>query len=100
MQLLSWIHCIRGVIRKFAEKYYHSFISYAIPIKFSGNIAQFNSSKMTNLYPNRANNERNTISMATSLHGTRPKTFYVDVISFMLRHKPGIRLNPFQNIPH
>ena len=66
---------IRGVIRKFAEKYYHFFISHAILIKFAGNITQFNSSKMTSLYPNRANNEKITVSMATSLHGTRPKTF-------------------------
>ena len=66
---------VRGVIRKFAEKYYHSFISHAILIKFAWHTARFNSSKMTNLYPNRANNEKVTVSMVTSLHGTRPKTF-------------------------
>ena len=39
------------------------------------NIARFNSSEMTNLYPNRANNEKITVSVSTSLYSTRPKTF-------------------------
>ena len=61
------------MIRKFAEMYYHFFISHGILMKFQANIAQFNSTMLTNFYPNRAENK--TVHMATSLQGTRPETF-------------------------
>ena len=59
---------VRGKVLSFL---YLTFNTYEI----CRNIARFNSSEMTNLYPNRPNNEKIIVFLARSLYGTRPKTF-------------------------